>query len=143
RAAVGGQVGSRLEIGAAEFRVGRVLISRPDQGGTFAELAPSLLMNAADLQATRLIQPGSRVSYGGLFAGDRSRIDDFKGWLAAHKRARERLRDINEASPQVRNAVERAGRFLSLASLLSVRLCAIAVALAARRHCTPHPDGGA
>ena len=35
-AAIGAQVGSRLTIGAAEFRVGRVLISRPDQGGTFA-----------------------------------------------------------------------------------------------------------
>jgi len=58
----------------AEFRVGRVLISRPDQGGTFAELAPNLLMNAVDLPATQLIQPGSRVSYSGLFAGDRSRI---------------------------------------------------------------------
>jgi len=132
-AAIGGQIGSRLAIGAAEFRVGRVLISRPDQGGTFAELAPNLLMNAADLPATRLIQPGSRVSYSGLFAGDRSRIDDFKGWLAAHKRRGERLRDITEASPQVRNAVDRAGRFLSLASLVSVLLCAIAAAMSARR----------
>jgi putative ABC transport system permease protein len=139
-AAVGGQVGLHLAIGAAEFRVGRVLISRPDQGGTFAELAPSLLMNAADLPATRLIQPGSRVSYGGLFAGDRSRIDAFKSWLAAHKRRGERLRDITEASPQVRNAVERAGRFLSLASLVSVLLCAIAVAMAARRYVSRHLD---
>jgi putative ABC transport system permease protein len=139
-AAVGGQVGGRLTIGAAEFRVGRVLISRPDQGGTFAELAPNLLMNAVDLPATRLIQPGSRVSYGGLFAGDRSRIDDFKSWLAAHKRRGERLRDITEASPQVRNAVERAGRFLSLASLVSVLLCAIAVAMAARRYVSRHLD---
>jgi len=139
-AAVGAQVGGRLAIGAAEFRVGRVLISRPDQGGTFAELAPTLLMNAADLPATRLIQPGSRVSYGGLFAGDRSRIDDLKSWLAAHKRRGERLRDITEASPQVRSAVERAGRFLSLASLVSVLLCAIAVAMAARRYVSRHLD---
>ena len=49
----------------------RVLIARPDQGSTFAELAPSLLMNAADLPATQLIQPGSRVSYAALFAGER------------------------------------------------------------------------
>jgi putative ABC transport system permease protein len=97
-------------------------------------------MNAADLPATGLIQPGSRVSYGGLFAGDRSRIDEFKGWLAAHKRPGERLRDITEASPQVRNAVERAGRFLSLASLVSVLLCAIAVAMAARRYVSRHLD---
>ena len=65
-----------------------MLISRPDQGSTFAELAPSALMNAADLPATRLIQPGSRVSYAGLFAGERARVDDFKVWLLAHKRAR-------------------------------------------------------
>jgi putative ABC transport system permease protein len=139
-AAVGGHVGSQLSIGAAEFRVTRVLISRPDQGGTFAELAPNLIMNAADLPATRLIQPGSRVSYGGLFAADRERIDAFKIWLVANKRPGERLRDITDASPQVRNAVERAGRFLSLASLVSVLLCAIAVAMAARRYVARHLD---
>jgi len=139
-AAIGGSLGSELSIGAANFRVARVLISRPDQSGTFADLAPSLIMNAADLPSTRLIQPGSRVSYGGLFAGERARIDGFKGWLLVHKRPSERLRDITEASPQVRNAVERAGRFLSLASLVSVLLCAIAVAMAARRYVYRHLD---
>jgi putative ABC transport system permease protein len=97
-------------------------------------------MNAADLPATSLIQPGSRVSYAGLFAGERSRIDEFKQWLAAHKRPAERLRDISDASPQLKNAVERAGRFLSLASLVSVLLCAIAVAMAARRYVNRHLD---
>jgi len=139
-AAVGAGVGQQLSIGAGSFRVTRVLISRPDQGGTFAELAPSLIMNSADLPVTQLIQPGSRVSYHGLFAGDRARIDAFKAWLAEHKRAGERLRDITEASPQVRSAVDRAGRFLSLASLVSVLLCAIAVAMAARRYVHRHLD---
>ena len=139
-AAVGGTVGSKLTIGAATLRVTRVLISRPDQGGTFAELAPSLIMNAADLPATRLIQPGSRVSYAGLFAGERDSIDSFKTWLASHKRPAERLRDITDASPQVRNAVDRAARFLSLASLVSVLLCAIAVAMSARSYVHRHLD---
>jgi putative ABC transport system permease protein len=139
-AAVGGAVGSQLTIGAATLRVTRVLISRPDQGGTFAELAPSLIMNAADLAATRLIQPGSRVSYAGLFAGERDRVESFKAWLIDHKQGGERLRDISDASPQVRNAVDRAGRFLSLASLVSVLLCAIAVAMAARRYVHRHLD---
>jgi putative ABC transport system permease protein len=139
-AAVDGRVGSQLSIGVANFRVTRVLISRPDQGGTFAELAPSLLMNAHDLPATGLIQPGSRVSYGGLFAGERAQIAGFKAWLLAHKRPGERLRDITDASPQLRAAVDRAGRFLSLASLVSVLLCAIAVAMAARRYVHRHLD---
>jgi len=133
-------LGSEVAIGGATLRVGHVLISRPDQSGTFAELAPSLLMNEADLAATQLIQPGSRVSYRALFAGDRDRINDFKTWLVAHKKRAERVHDITDASPQIRNAIDRAGRFLSLASLVSVLLCAIAVAMSARQYVNRHLD---
>ena len=97
-------------------------------------------MNVADLPATQLIQPGSRVSYAGLFAGERAAGQRLQGLAAAHKSPGERLRDISDASPQLRNAVERAGRFLSLASLVSVLLCAIAVAMAARRYVRRHLD---
>jgi putative ABC transport system permease protein len=139
-ATLGGQLGSQLAIGAATFRVSRVLISRPDQGGTFADLAPSLIMNMQDLASTQLIQPGSRVSYAALFAGPRASIELFKHWLTEHKRRGERLRDIADATPQIRNAVERAGRFLSLASLVSVLLCSIAVAMSARQYVRRHLD---
>ena len=139
-ASIGARVGAQLAIGTASFRVGRVLISRPDQGGTFADLAPSLIMNEADLPATGLIQPGSRVSYSQLFAGDRSILEEFKAWLRTNKAAAERVRDISDASPQVKSSVDRAARFLSLASLVSVLLCAIAVAMCARRYVDRHLD---
>jgi putative ABC transport system permease protein len=139
-AALGGRIGTSLSIGAGTFRVSHVLISRPDQGGTFADLTPTLLMNAADLPVTQLIQPGSRVSYGQLFAGSRERINLFESWLRAHKQRGERLRDIADASPQIKSAVDRAGRFLSLASLVSVLLCSIAVAMSARRYVARHLD---
>ncbi len=139
-ATLGGTIGSELSIGAATFRVSRVLIARPDQGGTFAELAPSLLMNLADLPGTQLIQPGSRATYAVLFAGERSRVGAFERWLAAHKSAGERLRDIADASPQIKSAVDRAGRFLMLASLVAVLLCSIAVAMSARQYVRRHLD---
>ncbi len=138
--AIGAKVGSDISIGAATLRVTKVLISRPDQGGSFAELAPSLIMNVGDIPATELIQPGSRVSYAALFAGDRARIDEFKDWLREHKQRGERILDITQASPQIKNAVDRAGRFLSLASLVAVLLCAIAVAMSARRYVHRHLD---
>jgi len=138
--ALNAKVGSDLSIGAATFRVSRVLISRPDQGGSFAELAPTLIMNLADIPATQLIQPGSRVSHAALFAADRARIDEFKSWLRENKKRGERILDITQASPQIKNAVDRAGRFLSLASLVSVLLCAIAVAMSARRYVSRHLD---
>jgi putative ABC transport system permease protein len=133
-------IGSQISIGAGTFKVARVLISRPDQGGGFADLAPSLIMNRADLPGTELIQPGSRVSHAALFAADRARIDEFKAWLGENKKRGERILDITQASPQIKNAVDRAGRFLSLASLVSVLLCAIAVAMSARRYVQRHLD---
>ncbi len=139
-ATIGAHVGSRLSIGAAEFRVGRVLISRPDAGGTFRGLVPNLLMNAVDLPRTALIQPGSRVTYAALFAGAPGRVAAFKHWLAAHARPAERLRDISSTTPQIKSAVDRAGRFLSLASLAAVLLCATAVAMSARRYVERHLD---
>ena len=139
-AALGGHLGSRLSVGAADFRVGGVLISRPDAGGTFTGLVPNLLMNAADLPRTQLIQPGSRVSYAALFAGSPAPIATFRRWLEAHRRPGERLRDISSTSPQIKSAVDRAGRFLSLASLVAVLLCATAVAMSARRYVGRHLD---
>ncbi|NDE02231.1 MAG: hypothetical protein EBZ91_10890 [Gammaproteobacteria bacterium] len=53
-AALGVAVGDTVSVGARSFRVSQVLISRPDQGGGFGELAPSLLMNLADLPSTQL-----------------------------------------------------------------------------------------
>jgi putative ABC transport system permease protein len=139
-ATIGGGIGTQLSIGAATLKVTRVLIARPDQGANLSDLAPSLIMNLKDLPATQLIQPGSRVSYSGLFAADPAVIQAFRPWLLDHRRPADRLRDVSEASPQLENAVDRAGRFLTLASLVSVLLCSIAVAMSARQYVRRHLD---
>ena len=139
-AALGASIGTELAIGASKFRVSRILISRPDQGATFIDLAPSLLMNEADIGATQLIQPGSRLTRARLFAGPRAEIQSFRDWLKTNKQESERLLDVDETAPQIKNAMDRSGRFLSLASLVAVLLCAIAVAMAARRYVHRHLD---
>lgn len=139
-AALGANIGTQLSIGASQFRVSRILITRPDQGATFIDLAPSLLMNEADIDATQLIQPGSRLTRARLFAGPRAEIQSFRDWLKTNKKESERLLDVDETAPQIKNAMDRSGRFLSLASLVAVLLCAIAVAMAARRYVQRHLD---
>ena len=139
-ATLNASVGSSLNIGAASLRVARVLDYRPDQGSTFAELAPNALMNLADIPATQLVQPGSRVTYLALFAGTRAQVTTFKAYLEGARKPGERLLDIAEASPQVRSSMDRAGRFLNLAGLVSVLLAAVAVAMAARRYAHRHLD---
>ncbi|HET7203562.1 MAG TPA: FtsX-like permease family protein, partial [Steroidobacteraceae bacterium] len=139
-AKLGAGIGAELAVGATSVRVTRVLDYRPDQGSGFADLSATLLINRADLPATELVQPGSRVSRAVLFAGAPAAVEQFGAWLVANKRQGERLTSIADASPQIRASADRAGRFLSLASLVSVLLSAIAVAMAAQRYARRHLD---
>jgi putative ABC transport system permease protein len=134
------EVGATLSVGSHRVRVTRVLDYRPDQGGGFADLSATLLINLADVPATGLIQPGSRVSRAVLFSGGTADVAEFRESLEQSKQPGERLQAIGDASPQIRASADRAGRFLSLASLVSVLLAAIAVAMAARRYARRHLD---
>ncbi len=133
-------LGDTLRIGAGSFRVTEVLDYRPDQGTGFVNLAPAALLNYADIGATALIQPGSRVTYSALFAGAPAAVSEFREYLIEHKAPGERLREVDESSRQLNSAIDRASRFLNLASLASVLLSAVAVAMGARRYATRHVD---
>jgi putative ABC transport system permease protein len=139
-AKLGADIGSTLSVGALQVRVTRVLDYRPDQGSGFADLSATLMINRADLPGTQLVQPGSRVSRIVLFAGEPADVDDFRDWLQGQRQRGERVQSIADASPQIRASADRAGRFLSLASLVSVLLSAIAVAMAAQRYARRHLD---
>ena len=139
-ARLGADTGTTITVGKTRLKITRVLNFRPDQGWQFVDLAPTLLINRLDLEATALIQPGSRVSYRQLFAGPRNAINQFKPELEAQLDPAESLSDIEDANPQIRSAMDRAGRFLNLASLVSVLLAAVAVAMAARRYALRHRD---
>ncbi|MDB6083027.1 MAG: hypothetical protein JWN43_908, partial [Gammaproteobacteria bacterium] len=133
-------LGDTLRIGTGSFRVTEVLDYRPDQGTGFVNLAPAVLLNYADIGTTQLIQPGSRVTYSALFAGPASAVNQFREYLLANKAAGERLREVDESSRQLNSAIDRASRFLNLASLASVLLAAVAVAMGARRYAKRHID---
>src|SRR5580704_4660604 len=133
-------LGSPLRIGAASFRLTQVLDYRPDQGTGFVNLAPAALLNYDDVASTELIQPGSRVTYAALFAGAAEPISTFREYLVSAKAPGERLREVDESSRQLNSAIDRASRFLNLASLASVLLAAVAVAMGARRYAARHID---
>ena len=100
-AAVGGTVGIALSIGAATLRVSaRAHLASPTRAALSPSSRRAALMNAADLPATHLIQPGSRVSYAGLFAGERATSRWLQGLAARTQASRgERLRDISGRKP--------------------------------------------
>ena len=133
--------GQELLLGKLRVRVAAVLTLEPDRGVNLFSLAPRLLMNSDDLAATALIQPGSRVTYRLHLAGDSASVEDFKTWAQPQLQRGERLEDLGNARQDIRNMLQRAQHFLSLAALLAVVLAAVAVGFAADRYTRRHLDG--
>ncbi|HEX8962130.1 MAG TPA: FtsX-like permease family protein [Rhodocyclaceae bacterium] len=140
-AALGSDAGQPVKVGAASFPVAAVLTLDPDRGINLLSFAPRLLMNLADVPATQLIQPGSRVHYRLHLAGEARDVAGFRRWAAARLGRGERLESMDDARPEVRHLVERSQRFLRLAALLTVVLAAVAMGLAADRYVRRHLDG--
>jgi len=132
-ARVGADVGDLLAVGGMDLRVAAVLTYRPDQSIGFASLAPSLLMNIDDISRSGLIGEGSRVSYALLVAGDATAVSEFNDAIQDLLPESIRVRSQEESSARAYNAADRAQRFLSLTSIISLLLSAVAVAMSARR----------
>ena len=130
-------------MGAGKFRIARVLTYEPDRGGDVFSLGPRVLLNSADVVRTRLILPGSRVSYRLLLAGNPGEIAAFRAWAEPRLKPGERLMEVRDARPELKVALERAEKFLGLAALVSVLLAGVAVAVATRRYVERHLDGSA
>ena len=139
--AFGAKVGDAIELGDATFRVAAILTLEPDRSVSFFNIAPRLLMHRDDLEETRLIQPGSRVWYALLAAGEREAVDRFEGWLKPRLGRGQHVHSLSDARPEIRAGLERAEKFIGLTALLAVILAAVAVSLATRRYTRRHLDG--
>ncbi len=128
------EVGQTMRLGSVEFRASRVLRYRPDPGAGFRQLGPTVLANLEDVPAMDVVRPGSRVTYRQLFAGPKEQVLEFRRAEQGALRSDERIQNLEETSRALSSAVDRAGRFLSLAALTSVILAAVATALAARSY---------
>ena len=139
-AALSAGVGESIAVGQQALRVDAILTLEPDRGVNFFSVAPRLLMNIADLEATGLIQPGSRVTYRLLLAGEAQVVRAFRALVETRLERGERVEDVQNARPEIRTALDRAQKFLGLAALLTVILAAVSVALAARSYLQRHLD---
>ena len=135
---LGIDIGGSINLGTSRFTVSKILSYEPDRGGDIFNIAPRLLMNAKDVEATGLILPGSRVQYRLLLGGDGSSIPRFREEI--EKQDNLRVQGIRDARPELKSALERAEQFLGLAVLVSIALAGLAVAMSAQRYSSRHFD---
>ncbi|MBC7513532.1 MAG: FtsX-like permease family protein [Herminiimonas sp.] len=136
--------GQSLTLGDKRFTVEQLIATEPDRGAAFMNFAPRIMLAEADLAATNLVQPGSRVTYRLLVAGAPDGVGAFEKMLSAEIERDGlrgmRIESLETGRPEMRATLERAQRFLSLVGLLSAMLAAVAIAMAARRFMVRHVD---
>ena len=139
--------GDTLLLGDSALRITELIALEPDRGTGFMSFAPRVLINAADLPATGLVQPASRISWRLALAGPEPAVQRYRAWaeaeLAQPGVAGVRLETLDSGRPEMRTTLDRAGKFLNLVALLAALLSAVAVALAARGFAARHLDASA
>ncbi|MGH8830923.1 MAG: ABC transporter permease, partial [Polaromonas sp.] len=98
--------------------------------------------------ATGLIQPASRTNYRLAVAGDDKAVKAYVKWATEEiKKPGEqsgirgvRLESLESGSPEMRQTLDRAEKFLNLVALLAALLSAVAVAIVARGFAAKHLD---
>lgn len=133
-------VGDTVSIGEADFRIAAAIRGEPDRAGSFLGVGPRVMLHIDDIPGTGVIQPGSRVSYRQLYAGDSEAVASFEQFLLVERQDGQRLQSVESSQPAVGQALIRAERFLLLGGSLVVILASIAVGLAARRYAERHQN---
>lgn len=131
-------VGDEIEVGVSTFKVAGVISQIPNASFSVFTSGPQVFINIDDIAQTELVQPGSRLSYSYLFAGEPSAIESFEDWLKPQVNETQRWIDIESGQSPLAGALNRAQKYLSLASMLGIVLAAVAVAVASRRYSQRH-----
>ncbi|MCZ0925771.1 ABC transporter permease [Vreelandella janggokensis] len=137
------EIGDSVQVGQTELTISGIIEREADQSGGFGSFNPRLMLNTADLEATGLVQEGSRVEFEILAAGPPQALDAVQGLLDELRRDGVEVSDVRVDQPQLGNALERAESYLGLAGLAAVLLAGVAVAMSTRRYVERHLDTAA
>ncbi len=127
------EVGDTLALGELQVKVTAFIAFEPDRSGDVFQMAPRVMMPAADLAASGLLGEGSRARYRFLVAGTETDIDRFEQQVASLDDANLRYQNVEQGRPAVQSALVNVRKFLGLAAAVAVLLSGAAVALAARQ----------
>ncbi len=134
------KVGDKVDFGNSQLLIAGVVVSGPGQASEVFNVAPGVIINSDDLAAAEILGPGSRISNQFLLAGDITIRDSYIQWLKPSLNETQRITGGKEGTPALQASLNRAESFLRLASLVSVILAGVAIAVAAGRFSRRHFD---
>ena len=126
---LGLSIGEYVMVGERAFKITRVVIYEPDRGNNFYSFTPRILMHWDDVTSTQVVQPGSRLRYHYLFAGEARALEDLKQNLEPTLQPNQKFETIKDTNEAMANTLQRAYRFLHVTALIAILLGAVGAAL--------------
>lgn len=128
---LGLQIGDAIELGHSQLTISALLIAEPDRAAGSFSLGPRALLHWDDMQASGVVQPGSRLQYRYLFSADAAVLSRLDQHFAPRIGANQRWLDLATAQPPLAKNLDRAEQFLRLASAMAIVLAGLTMATAA------------
>ena len=129
------EIGDRVRLGEAEFRIAALLRAEPDRMTGAANFGPRAMLSQSALERTGLVQFGSRVSRRFLLklpAGGMT-VDEAREALRAGI-PEARITDYRETNPRIQRGLDATTSFLSLIGLLAMAIGGLGVAMVVYSH---------
>lgn len=137
---LGLKIGDRFKVGSGIFELRAEIVSEPDRIGDGFALGPRVMIAAAALPETQLLQPGSLASFHYRIkrpeaARDPAAIKSFTESLQTEfPDAGWRIQDRSDSAPGLRRFVERVALFLSFVGLTALVVGGVGVANAVKSY---------
>jgi putative ABC transport system permease protein len=126
----GCKVGDPIRIGSTEFQIAGRILDIPGEGAAITEFAPRIYIPAEFLEATGLIQMGSRIRYAIYFRlGEEEDPDELVEEMRETLRALDLSADtVSERREEIGRGLKNLNRFLMLVGFIALALGGIGVA---------------
>ncbi|MCK4707337.1 MAG: hypothetical protein KAU21_01880, partial [Gammaproteobacteria bacterium] len=129
---IAAQLHKDIELGLQSLSANWIISYEPDRGGSLFNMAPRIMMRVENLNSTGLLVPGSRAKYHLLVAGEPQAVNQFEAVIKPRLVEGQRLQSLDNARPEMRNALDKTRKFFALSIVLTLVIAMIATAIIAK-----------
>lgn len=134
------KIGNSVRIGNASFRVAAAITRDANQETGMSGFSPTVIINQADVARTGAIQPGSRIDYRLIMAGEPQQVQAFERRYKDNLADGVQLRAASKGNTRLMRPVQALDDYAQIASILTMLLCGVAIALACQRYVSEQID---
>lgn len=135
---LGIKLNDSITIGAANFRVAKILTSDIDMLNTGFLIAPRVMIRLDDVPATKTVLLGSRVDYHLLIVGEKSQLQQFQQWIAPQLKPGQNLISVKNQQFALQDTLERAEDYIQLVLLVCLMISGVAIGLSVQQYLRRH-----